>query len=69
MEMKEIERFMNYLPVDFTDRSLIILKGHLLLEVAIKDYISKRVNFPDRLGEGKVNFSSLVLFASNRGHA
>ena len=63
--MKEIDQFIAYLPVDFRDPSLIVLKGHLLLEVALKDYISKRVSFPARLNEGQINFSSLVLFASS----
>lgn len=62
--MDKIDQFMGYLPVDFSDPSLIILKGHLLLEVALKEYISKRVNFPDRIDEGQVSFSSLVIFAS-----
>jgi len=63
--MDKIDQFMTYLPVDFSDPSLVILKGHLLLEVALKDYISKRVHFPDRLDEGQIKFSSLVLFASS----
>lgn len=63
--MDKINQFMTYLPVDYRDSSLVILKGHLLLEVALKDYISKRVRFPSRLNEGQVSFSSLVLFASS----
>lgn len=64
MSIDKIDQFMTYLPAEFGDPSLIILKGHLLLEIALKDYISKRVNFPGRLDKGQVSFSSLILFAS-----
>lgn len=63
--MDNIDKFMKYLPVDFKEHSIIILKGHLLLEMALKDYISRRVSFPDRLNKEQINFSSLVVFASS----
>ena len=41
--------FLEHLPSDTQDKSLIAIKGHLLLEIVLREYIYERVNHPDRL--------------------
>ncbi len=61
---EEYFSFIKHLNEDHVDPTLVVLKGHLLLELALREYIGRRVNFPDRLSGVQVNFSSLVVFSS-----
>ncbi len=62
---EEYFKFVEHLKEEHEDSVLVVLKGHLLLEVALKEYISKRVASPERLDGVQINFSSLIYFASS----
>ena len=57
--------FLEHLPSDTEDRSLIAIKGHLLLEIVLREYIYQRVNHPDRLRNKNITFANLIDFSSS----
>jgi len=59
------EEFIKHLPVHAKDVTLIALKGHLLLETALKEFIYLRVRHPERLQSKQINFATLVDFGSS----
>jgi hypothetical protein len=63
-EMRYLE-FLEHLPAETQDKSLIAIKGHLLLEIALREYIYERVRHPDRLRSKNLPFSVLIDFASS----
>lgn len=65
MNIDHLNSYIKHLPVEVKDRTLIILKGHLLLEIALKEYISKRIPHPDRIKNKQIAFPSLISFASS----
>lgn len=67
MDSKEIRylEFLEHLPADTQEKSLIAIKGHLLLEVVLKEYIYERVRHPDRLRNKNITFVNLIDFASS----
>lgn len=56
--------FIRHLPVHANDEALIALKGHLLVEMALREYIYRRVPHPERLKGKQANFPLLIDFAS-----
>lgn len=65
MNIDHLNSYIKHLPVEVKDRTLIVLKGHLLLEVALKEYICRRVAYPDRIRKKQITFPSLISFASS----
>lgn len=67
MNSKDIRylEFLEHLPADTQEKSLIAIKGHLLLEVILKEYIYDRVRHPDRLKNKYITFANLIDFASS----
>lgn len=63
--IENYENFMEHLPYHVCDKSLIALKGHLLVETVLREYIYARVPHPDRLRSKQIQFSTLVDFASS----
>lgn len=57
-------RFLSHLPTDASDPALITLKGHLLVEWALRSYIAARVPHPNRLKDSKISFHDIVEVAS-----
>ena len=64
MNEEKLLKFIDHLKAGFEDKSLIVLNGHLLLELALRDYISKRVQAPERIDGAQINFATLIIFAS-----
>lgn len=56
--------FLNHLPTTTSDQSLIVLKGHLLVEQALRSFIGRRVPRPERIEDNQLSFAVLVDFAS-----
>lgn len=56
--------FLEHLPAATQDKSLVAIKGHLLLEIVLREYIYERVIYPDRLRNKNIAFSNLIDFAS-----
>jgi hypothetical protein len=67
MNSKDIRysEFLEHLPADTQEKSLIAIKGHLFLEVVLKEYIFERVKHPDRLRNKYISFANLIDFASS----
>ncbi len=57
--------FLEHLPSNTQDKSLIAIKGHLLLEIVLREYIYERVNYPDRLRNKNISFANLIDFSSS----
>lgn len=60
---KEYAEFLTHLPACASDKALIVLKAHLLIERALRMFIESNVHHKGKITE-KVQFSSLVCFAS-----
>jgi hypothetical protein len=60
-------RFMSHVPEASPDNSLVVLKGHLLAEEILGDFISTKVSYPEhlRLTENHWGFSNKVELASS----
>lgn len=64
-DIERYENFIHHLPDDIKDKTFIALKGHLLLETCLREYILNRVPHPERLRNKQFNFSVLIDFASS----
>ena len=64
-DLERYEGFMSHLPEETKDKSLIALKGHLLLETCLREYIYNRVPHPERLRKKQHTFAVLIDFASS----
>lgn len=60
-------RFMSHIPADSSDISLAVLKGHLLAEELLADYISYKVNYPEhlKLENNHWNFANKIELAAS----
>jgi len=65
MTSDRILQFMHHLRVDHLDRTLVVLKGHLLLELALREYVGKRVSAPQYIESAQIAFPSLICFAAS----
>ncbi len=61
----QYEEFISHLPVAASDRTLMALKGHLLVEQALRTFIESRVAQPERIKDKQIQFSALIDFASS----
>ncbi|VVN89081.1 hypothetical protein PS710_01732 [Pseudomonas fluorescens] len=61
---EQYEDFISHLPVTASDRTLMALKGHLLVEQALRKFIESRVPQPSRIKDKQIQFAVLVDFAS-----
>lgn len=59
----DFERFMSHLPLDSTDRVLVVLKGHLLVEEILREYVSAHVKHPKRLNDARFSFHHCLCLA------
>lgn len=62
---EKYEEFLEHLPDTASDKTLLVLKGHLLVEQALRSYIYKRVENPKKLENQQLPFASLLVFASS----
>jgi len=62
---EKFEEFLTHLPVTASDRTLMALKGHLLVEQALREFICKRVAKPERIQGVQMSFPALLSFASS----
>ncbi len=64
-KQEKYEEFLEHLPVTASDRTLMALKGHLLIEQALRDYVYNRVPKPQKLKDKQIAFSVILDFASS----
>lgn len=62
---EQYEEFVSHLPVTASDRTLMALKGHLLVEQALRAFIESRVSQPNRIKDKQIQFAILIDFASS----
>lgn len=56
----DIKRLAKHLPIDSADVSLLILKGHLLLEELLNEYLESKLPRPEHLEEARLTFFQRV---------
>lgn len=62
---EKYEDFLKHLPATTADKALMALKGHLLVEQALREFVWRRVAKPERIKETQIQFSTLLDFASS----
>lgn len=60
--LEAIRRFVRHLPRT-EDMTLVILKGHLLIEALLREVIARKFAKPESLKEAKLGFSQCVFIA------
>jgi len=58
-----LQRFVTHLPLSTTDRVLVILKGHLLVEEMLREYIKLQVHRADKLQDARLTFHQCLCLA------
>jgi hypothetical protein len=68
-EQEKYEDFLTHLPVTASDRVLMALKGHLLVEQALREFVYKRIARPNCLKDKQIAFATILDFAASLEHA
>lgn len=59
----DLNRFVTHLPLDSSDRVLVVLKGHLLVEELLREYIDAHVIRADKLQDARLTFHQCLCLA------
>jgi hypothetical protein len=62
-ERDSIDYFLRHMPDADSDLALIVLKGHLLLEQRIREFISERMLTPSALDDARLSSYQLICLA------
>ena len=60
---KDLSRFISHLPLDSTDRVTVLLKGHLLVEELLKEYVNSKFQKPEMLKDARLTFHQVLCIA------
>jgi hypothetical protein len=60
---KLLHRFVAHLPLETTDQTLVVLKGHLLVEEMLREFVDRRVRHPDELPDARLTFQQCLCLA------
>jgi hypothetical protein len=60
---KDLNRFISHLPLDSTDNVTVVLKGHLLVEELLKEYVSLQFKKPEMLKDARLTFHQILCIA------
>lgn len=66
---EKYEDFLTHLPVTASDRVLMALKGHLLVEQALREFVYKRVHRSSRIQDKQIPFAIILDFAASLEYA
>jgi hypothetical protein len=58
-----LQRFLEHLPLATTDRVLVVLKGHLLVEELLRQFINVHMPSPQRLVDARLTFHQCLCMA------
>ena len=58
-----LERFVSHLPLGTTDQTLVILKGHLLVEELLREYVHGQFSLPEHLSDARLTFQQCLCLA------
>ena len=59
----DLQRFIAHLPLQSTDRVLVVLKGHLLIEELLREYVNHHVRNPESLQDARLTFHQALCLA------
>lgn len=59
----DIKRFITHLPLETTDRLTVVLKGHLLVEELLREYIWSQFESPGELDKARLSFHHCLCMA------
>ena len=62
-EHESTDYFLRHMPPQDSELSLIVLKGHLLLEQKIREFVCERMLSPSALDKAKLSFFQVVCLA------
>jgi len=60
---KDLNRFISHLPLDSTDNVTVVLKGHLLVEELLREYVSLQFQKPEMLKDARLTFHQILCIA------
>jgi len=60
LQNKDMLKFMQHIGVGLGDETLIVLKGHLLLEDLMREFCSSKMENPKPLEEARLGFSQIA---------
>ena len=60
---ENFKRFFKHIAIDETDRVLVVLKGHLLVEELLREYIKARVTNHKYLDDARLTFHQCLCIA------
>lgn len=60
---KLLQRFSEHLPLNSTDRTLVVLKGHLLVEEMLRQYVDQKFDKPEELAAARLTFQQCLCLA------
>ena len=58
-----LNRFSAHLPLKTTDRTLVVLKGHLLIEEMLREFVSKHFHDRQQLADARLTFYQCLCLA------
>jgi len=59
----DVSRFFSHLSIDSTDRVIVILKGHLLVEELLREYVNFQFPQPKALLDARLTFQQNLCLA------
>lgn len=60
---KDLNRFISHLPLDSTDNVTVVLRGHLLVEELLREYVSLQFQKPEMLKDARLTFHQILCIA------
>jgi hypothetical protein len=60
-----LNRFVAHLPLQTTDRTLVVLKGHLLIEEMLREFVSTHFPNPHQLDGARLTFHQYLCLAKS----
>lgn len=59
----DMNRFLSNLPLDSTDQVSVVLKGHLLVEELLREYVNSNFSKPEKLQDARLSFHHMLCIA------
>ena len=60
---EDLQRFISHLPLNSTDKVLVVLKGHLLVEELLREYVDLHVIHKNKLKDARLTFHQCLCLA------
>ncbi|MFV0543422.1 MAG: hypothetical protein ACK5L8_07025 [Marinicella pacifica] len=63
--LKDLKRLIKHLPLNSKSKTLLILKGHLIIEDLLRQYLDSRFQSPKELNKCRLSFSQLLYLVKS----